>query len=168
MIHAHLRRPRQIRRVVAAAAFSGTTDLQQELSCASKREDVGVLLTVAADPDAVFCIDGNSMHLLRPLVAVSWTSPGLNDATFSIEFNHRRRGHASGLLHRFATVNDPDVVASVGRNPADGAHGPIVGKRFRPAPVHFEDRYLGDDLCLCGRHSLAARPRQRDEDDADD
>src|SRR5688572_4197402 len=57
-IDAHLRRAGHIRRVVAAAARSRAADLPEELPFAGKHEDVRVLLAFAADPDAVFRVNG--------------------------------------------------------------------------------------------------------------
>src|SRR5207253_10969008 len=90
-VHAHLRRPAEIRRVVAAAVFSRVTDLQQKLPGSREREHVSVLLAVAADPDAIGRVDGDAMNLLRPLVALSRTSPCLNDAAGRIKLDYRRR-----------------------------------------------------------------------------
>ena len=53
------------------------------------------LLAVAADPDAILRVDGDAMHLLRPLVARSRASPRLDDIACRIELDNRRRRHTA-------------------------------------------------------------------------
>src|SRR5687767_4712244 len=103
------------------------------------------------------------MDLLRPLVAVSGASPRLDDVAGSIEFDHRRRRHTTRLLDGLATVNDPDVVAGVGRNAADGSHDPTIRKRLRPRRIDFEGRYVACRLRVRDRHHPAAEPDKSGE-----
>ena len=108
-IHTHLRGTRDVRRVAVAAVLSSAADLKQELSCAGEDEDLIVFLAVAADPHALFAVDRDAVHLLRPLVPIPGPSPGLDNDSRLVELDDRRRGRT--LFHRLTSVDEPDVIA---------------------------------------------------------
>ena len=165
-VDAHLRRPRDVGRVVAAAAHSRAADLPQKFPCARKRKDVRVLLAVAGNPHTpVRIVDRDAMHLLRPVVAGPRAAPGLNDVACRVELDDRRRRHTARLFHGFAPVNDPDVIACVGRDSADRSDSPVIRKRLRPRRRRRRTLARRSARCACAigptEASGNARAQQR-------
>ena len=162
-IDAHLRRVGEVRRVVAAAARAGTPNLPEEFPLAREHEYVRVPLAVAADPDTILSVDGDAVHLLRPVVAGARASPRLHHVACRVEFDDGRRRCHAGLLDRLATVNDPDVIARVCRDAADGTDRPVIRQRLRPRGIDFENRHGLRRLRSRDRHQRSRKPCHRDE-----
>src|SRR5262249_6104093 len=79
----------EVLRVVAVAALTGMTDLQQELALLRKLEDVGVLFTVTADPDIALVIDMDAVIGLRPFISRPGTTPRSHKVALRVEDQHR-------------------------------------------------------------------------------
>ena len=149
-VDADVGRTPQPRRVVAAAERAGAADLQQERAVARELQDLAVTLPVAPDPDVVQVVDEDAVLLVRPLVAVAGTAPGLDDVALLVELDHRRRRHAAlggrwvdrraalAVGQRSGPVQHPDVVARVDGHTDDVPEQPLVRQRLRPERVHLQ------------------------------
>src|SRR5262249_44873547 len=67
----------QASEVVAVGLVALLADLQHEFALARELQILAVLLAVAADPDEALVVDAHAVLVLRPVVAGSWTVPGL-------------------------------------------------------------------------------------------
>ena len=165
----------EVREVVAALALPVPADLQQELAVAGELQDVGVVAAAAAEPDVVQVVDEDAVLRVGPLVALAGPAPRVHHVAGLVELDdrgggtaalgERRRGVGAPflLVEAARTVDDPDVIAGVHRDPHHVAQRPVVGQRLRPGGVELERRRVGLPLLSSGRQHC--RPRQSAADD---
>src|SRR5262249_54533619 len=122
----------EVLEVVAALVAAEVADLHQELAVIGELEDVGILLTIAADPHIALVVDMDAVVRLRPLVTLARSAPGPQQRAVGV-VDEDRRGGAAALGNRRvelgaalvvvqaagAAMNDPDVVELVDPD-ADG------------------------------------------------
>src|SRR3954447_15925026 len=127
------------RRIGAVCLRTWFADLRHELTVAGEAEDLPVVVAVAADPHKAFAVDVDAVLVLRPVVAFARPAPRTEQPPFAVEFENRRRRRAAlrrrrmerqGLLvlgERARSLQDPDVIVGVDRDPAHLAEDPVVG-----------------------------------------
>ena len=133
-------------------------NLQQELTGSGELEDLGVLVSVAADPHVVFRIDEDAVFVVGPLPGLSGdrTAPGLHHVAGLIEFDDGGGGHAAirfaiGAVlvvigQRARTMDDPDMIAGVDGDAGNFTQHPVIGKRLGPERIRlvFGQSTLGE------------------------
>ena len=149
-----IRRPAQVRRVVASLVHARLADRHHVLAVLRELHDVHAV--ARAHPHKAVMVDVDAVLLTEPGVTGAGPTPRLHEFPFCVQFEHGRRreaaigngrfGRRADLLLREARrhVNNPEVIAVVDEQPADVPPGPVVGQRRRPAGVdHVNWQSLG-------------------------
>ena len=137
-------------RVVASAGLAVLPDLEQELSGVGELQDVRVLVAVPRQPHVVFVIDVDAVFDVGPVVALSRTTPRLEQVPRLIEFQDRRRRRTAigrlvaevfvVLVGRARTMDHPDVVVGIDVDARHLSQQPVVRQMLGPGRVGFELR----------------------------
>ena len=84
-------RTADIFRIIASSVFSTVADLHQEFPIVSEFQDLVIPRSRSCKPHVVLRINIDSVLKVRPLIAISRTSPGRDKVSLGIEFKDRRR-----------------------------------------------------------------------------
>ena len=126
-------------RVIAASDRTGFADLQRELAVHREFEQLAIELAVACKPDKIIVVDENTVLALRPLVTLPRPTPGAQQIAGLVEHEHRRRCKAAlgsgrrlrrcklAFIERPRSMDDPDAVEPVNRDPRDLPENPVIG-----------------------------------------
>ena len=144
-------------------------DLHQEGPVAAELEDLVVVGAVPGQPDIPHVVHEDAVFAGGPLVALAGVAgsvpPTVEEGAVGVELEDRRRGVAAlrerGILRQpglvgvqaARTVDEPDVVVPVHRDPGDLAHQPVIGQH-RPGGIRH--RRVVVVLVVVCRHAARA------------
>ena len=80
---------------VAVHIFARIADLSHELAIAIKHQDMRIAAAVATNPDVSIGCDFDAMVRCRPGVAISGSTPGVNQIPIAVKFEDGRCGGAT-------------------------------------------------------------------------
>ncbi len=129
-------------------------DLQEKFPLLVELQDLSIRVSIPANPDISFVIDGDAVVALRPLVSRARTSPGIDQISCRVKFQNGRSHLAAHADRRSGIrafeivfngprpMNDPDVILGIDGQADGGSLHPMIRQRFRPVGIDFENRRL--------------------------